>query len=1050
MYPDRTRLLPLENSDWNAWLIDELADFAVSLLPRELFRIYTADAYETFRTAPAAAHVPGLVERVDELLRKAPCWPSASRRQGAPPLVASELLFADDRTTRPFVQQELSLDKQLHPELAKRESTREMAAKNGAVRFSVNSLIRLRSLTGSYVPKTPISAGEYSGRFVAFAPHMRQLHVQQRWAKALDGLSEKLSKEHRLDLEQAPATLSAAGTLVPARDLVIVPQELLRIASPETTLHSSLTGSKMIASLCKTLGTSGWVIHMADRVRGGTASDVERESFAAYLRKSPQLSDRAWAAVRRSPVLRDDRGEWSAPSTWVHPSTPGAKRYFSGAVRFPAALTPAMLVGRLRLRKKLSGSDVVALAQRVAAGAVDPGTMIEALHFASQRRSLLGAATLKELSTKQFLLFGDRLLAPSETYLDDERLRELLGTDVCFVTQVPGPLARLLGCRAEPSLADVLKHIESLRQSGVGPRHPGALHAQMIECARREHVDPAELATKPVLWNQERGWEAPSDCLVGDDWRDLFRGAVTVLSDSRSIRWASIGVAQRPAVRHWIRYFERLSGAHATRGVSSRERTLLLQAYRIAEGFPFNLPADCLSLLTLNGLLRPLGERLTGAFVINDFPVLALALSEARVSINFAEPSARTFFESIGVKRLSHVAKSPRIDLGNVVHPREALHLQTYLGRVANPDFGKALAAVVVALDPSGALGEEKVRSAISRFGHVEVVTDIREVWNVFGTEITSPAQSYCGPEAVYLANPSNLRQCLRRLAQALADMVVPHGQPISAYIESLLLCRSRREMEEELSGWQIPWPTDWESADAEAPGEQGDNDETIVDLVEDAVRRIFLGSAPGPQSPAPGSISPIPSPCTSNPREFPDPSTVTLSEVRLGQASQRVAGVAGGRPGSLPPRGTPRTPEEVALDTTLGHNAERWVYDLEQERVATLGLSPDEVVWVSADAPLSDHDLCSPGVDGFPVFVEVKATVSRDGAFVWTASEFRRAMRARDHYLLYRVFDAASLNPKFARVWDPISGLEAQTIQLEVERLVIDIGPMVTDELDD
>ena len=90
---------------------------------------------------------------------------------------------------------------------------------------------------------------------------------------------------------------------------------------------------------------------------------------------------------------------------------------------------------------------------------------------------------------------------------------------------------------------------------------------------------------------------------------------------------------------------------------------------------------------------------------------------------------------------------------------------------------------------------------------------------------------------------------------------------------------------------------------------------------------------------------------------------------------------------------------------------------------------------------PAVDHDIASVDDDGSELWVEVKSTTGRDGQFSWTAAEFRLAVRARRHYILYRVFEADSTTPSWSCIRDPIGAFEAGELRLNIDRLTGDTG---------
>jgi hypothetical protein len=134
---------------------------------------------------------------------------------------------------------------------------------------------------------------------------------------------------------------------------------------------------------------------------------------------------------------------------------------------------------------------------------------------------------------------------------------------------------------------------------------------------------------------------------------------------------------------------------------------------------------------------------------------------------------------------------------------------------------------------------------------------------------------------------------------------------------------------------------------------------------------------------------------------------------------------------------------EDSEEDRLLGRRGEEIVLAVERRRVADLGKSPDRVVWTSDTDPFADHDIKSVDDDGEDLWIEVKSTMGRDGRFSWPGSEFRLAVRARNRYVLYRVYEANTTTPTWRFVRDPIGRFETGGLRLDLDRLVADIGPL-------
>jgi Domain of unknown function (DUF3883) len=102
-----------------------------------------------------------------------------------------------------------------------------------------------------------------------------------------------------------------------------------------------------------------------------------------------------------------------------------------------------------------------------------------------------------------------------------------------------------------------------------------------------------------------------------------------------------------------------------------------------------------------------------------------------------------------------------------------------------------------------------------------------------------------------------------------------------------------------------------------------------------------------------------------------------------------------------------PRDDRDQDEDRELGRRGEQLVLRHLQGRLSAEGRSPDLAVWVADAQPLADHDIRTVDSDGQTVWVEVKASTGRHGRFRWPRTEFRLALRARDRYVLFRVYEA-------------------------------------------
>jgi len=118
-------------------------------------------------------------------------------------------------------------------------------------------------------------------------------------------------------------------------------------------------------------------------------------------------------------------------------------------------------------------------------------------------------------------------------------------------------------------------------------------------------------------------------------------------------------------------------------------------------------------------------------------------------------------------------------------------------------------------------------------------------------------------------------------------------------------------------------------------------------------------------------------------------------------------------------------------------------VYAAELKRVRALGYPETCVVWTSRLNPTADHDIRSIADDGDDLWLEVKSTTGRHGRFDWPRAEFELALRARERYVLCRVYEADTATPTVRREWDPVAKLLAGEMRLDISSLAAEVAPL-------
>ncbi len=1049
MTEDRSQLIDPQNSDWNAWLIQESAALAVRLLPSRLFTGFGPDAFLALDPrAATSSTVPDLTAEIDRLLRTEPCWPTQAttgrngRIMSGP---AASLTVPASPALSDFAVSTLPAADLLHARLTARADTQAMAVALGAKAFTAGSLVRFRCAGKSMQTlATRLGDTEESRYYTEFPADLEDLVTQQRFAAALDGCRPELSDKNRKDLRTSTTTMTRAGTLS-SPDALWVADEAMAAAVPaEQTLHPGLADSRVLVGLCRRFNFSGWATDTASRITDGTASQQERDALARYIRGRPALSQKAWAALRCSPVITDHRGEWTAPADMVSRSASGAV-LLEPALHLPARADEANESLRpLRFRQAVRGSDLVALARLVEQGAVPPAVMSKAV---ARLQRLLIPAVLTQLRSIRFLETGPgTVTAPADAYLRSDRIAVILGEGAPYASGIPATLLERLGCRTEPRADDIVAALAKLREEDRGPNRPDLVYPALVAALRAEHRPAGQLRDQPVIWTGDR-WEAPGDCLTGADNRGTLLDAVTVLPETLRDAWIFLGAAQRPAEDHWRRLLIRVGELYGEqRQVPQRAADALRRAYRHLGKLPERLSLDTPCLLDDHRRLHSPGQAAARTYLINDDPALAAAAQAKGVPVSFADtsdPRVNAFLQAAGTQPLSAAAALAGTTYGLDARPDDTLRTHAVLARLHAPAFGSAVAAFASAVcGPGRSRTAASLTARLAQIAHITIVDGITRTYRLAGHEVTVAADYDLVEDQIVLDQVTSSHEVRRLAASAVAVMADagPLGeQVLGDGVYFLLRCRSAREMQRELQRRKVAWqPATLLDTDTD----DEDDDEDVASLAGTLSRNLVRDAMSGPAG-STSRIQPQPTPSPPRPARppLPDLGLVhprTAAGTGMPQPSSHARSGGGGY-------GTwsPRSPQEAEDDRVLGRRGEEIVFAIERERVSRLGLSADRATWTADADPSADHDIASVDDDGSELWVEVKSTTGRDGQFSWTAAEFRLAVRARRRYILYRVFEAGTTTPSWSRIRDPIGAFEAGQLRLDIDCLTGDTGPL-------
>ena len=157
------------------------------------------------------------------------------------------------------------------------------------------------------------------------------------------------------------------------------------------------------------------MVAAADRARASKIEEVERQAlYARLLDEKTHIGRRALTAIRKSPVMRNHRGEWTAPADMVMLKGEVAK-FMAPVVSAPSKemVARADLLARLRIRKSLETADLIAGAAQIAQRP-ERAERFERLLADNQR--LIIPAAAKQLFDVPFLRGKSGVLAAPRRY----------------------------------------------------------------------------------------------------------------------------------------------------------------------------------------------------------------------------------------------------------------------------------------------------------------------------------------------------------------------------------------------------------------------------------------------------------------------------------------------------------------------------------------------------------------------------------------------------------------------------------------------------------
>ena len=444
--------------------------------------------------------------------------------------------------------------------------------------------------------------------------------------------------------------------------------------------------------------------------------------------------------------------------------------------------------------------------------------------------------------------------------------------------------------------------------------------------------------------------------------------------------------------------------------------------------------------------LHPISLATAHRYCINDDPTLAReAVKAGAAPLRSLPPLDRQelpFFASIGARPLSNVATLHSTKSGPALQDPH-VRVDATLQRLRSSHFASAVAALVSGLPDTQPRRSRELAKQLAQIERIEVVDGINKRYRVSGTTVHVPISYWVSENVIRVSRAKQPGELRRAVADAIADLadMSPHPhQLLGDAIYFLLLCRSVSDMRRELERRKIPWEggTQFEDAGFDDADDEDDESASIAASIgRSVVRDAFRHPSPSPSTP-PKLIE-----TARNPRE-PLPMLQDVKPEPAGPLGEPMNHASVGQPGGGGPGAwSPRNDAARSEDRELGRRGEEIVLEIERERVKALGWPAERVVWTADVEPAADHDIKSVDKDGEDLWIEVKSTAGRDGRFGWSRAEFSLAVRARERYVLYRVYEAHSKVPKWKPFRDPISLFDEGGLQLDLDRLSADVGSL-------
>ena len=189
--------------------------------------------------------------------------------------------------------------------------------------------------------------------------------------------------------------------------------------------------------------------------------------------------------------VKNQRGQWVAPSTMVHLKKPLATQ-LDAAIDAPSKemLKASGLIARFRIRNSLNGSDLVRYARLVAER---PEIAERFEKLLTENFNLLVPAVVDELQVIPCLMSrSGQPTAPCMLHLDTRANRLCIDDDQRIVGGSHDLLYRKLKLSVAPGSEILVDILNRRMQEGRAPNRPDLIYPALVEAIKRERRNKSE------------------------------------------------------------------------------------------------------------------------------------------------------------------------------------------------------------------------------------------------------------------------------------------------------------------------------------------------------------------------------------------------------------------------------------------------------------------------------------------------------------------------------------------------------------------------------